>query len=143
MSHSQAGSGRRFNYIDTSVWLTAPADCRPALEGGIRADVVIVGGGYTGLNAALALREAGVDVVLLEMDFCGSGASGRNSGHLAPTMGKDLLSLVKHVGRARATEFMRFNDRSVRHAEETFIKYGIDCEYEAAGNITCAVHPRQ
>ena len=142
MNSSNNDEGQPFNYNDASVWLSSPADLRPPLTGEVRADVVIIGGGYTGLNAALALREAGVNVVLLEMGFCGSGASGRNSGHLAPSMGKDLPSLVRHVGKARAAEFMRFNDRSVRNAEETFKKYGIDCDYEPAGNITCGVHDR-
>mgnify|MGYP000339073936 CR=1 FL=1 len=132
----------KFNYTDSSVWVSLPENLCPALVGDIQADVVIVGGGFTGLHAALALREAGVDVVLLEMDFCGMGASGRNSGHLAPTMGKDLLSLVRHVGKERAAGFMRFNDRSVRNVEEAFARYGIDCDYEPAGNVICGLHPR-
>lgn len=131
------------SYCDTSIWVSPPADFCSALEGDTRADVVIVGGGYTGLNAALALKEVGVDVVLLEMDFCGKGASGRNSGHLAATMGKDLPTLVRHVGRERAAGFMRFNDRCVRNVEETFENYGIDCDYEPVGNLLCGLHPRQ
>lgn len=142
-SSMQTKRDEKFNYIDASVWLSPPRDMCRSLDGEIRADVVIVGGGYTGLNAALALREAGVDVVVLEMDYCGKGASGRNSGHLAASMGKDLPSLVKHVGRERAAEFMRFNDRSVHKVEEIFAKYAIDCDYEQVGNATCAVHPRQ
>jgi len=135
-----ADEGRSFSYINTSAWVTPPADPCPALVGDIRADVVIVGGGYTGLNAALVLKEGGVDVVLLEMGFCGSGASGRNAGHLAPTMGRNLPSLVQQVGKERAAQFMRFNDRSVHTVEETLINHQIDCDYEPVGNITCGVH---
>ena len=50
----------------------------PALKGDIRADVCVVGGGYTGLSAALHLAEAGYDVTLLEAHRVGFGASGRN-----------------------------------------------------------------
>lgn len=142
ISVSRHEESQAFNYFDTSVWVSTPADLCPPLQGDARADVVIVGGGYTGLNAALSLRAAGVDVVLLEMGFCGEGASGRNSGHLAATMGKDLPSLVKHVGSERAAGFMRFNDRCVHKVEEVFARCGIDCDYEPVGNITCGVHPR-
>lgn len=134
---------RAYDYRDPSVWVSPPELMCPPLAGSTRADVVVVGGGYTGLNAALALREAGVDVAVVEMDFCGHGASGRNAGHLAPTMGRDLPTLVRQFGRTRAAEFMRFNDRSVENAEQTFLKYGIDCDYQPAGNVSCAVHPRQ
>ena len=54
----------------------------PALEGEIEADVCVIGGGYTGLSAALHLRKKGYDVVLLEAERIGWGASGRNGGHV-------------------------------------------------------------
>ena len=54
----------------------------PQLRGEARADVVIIGGGYTGLSAALHLAEAGLDVMLLEAHRVGFGASGRNGGQL-------------------------------------------------------------
>ncbi|MDZ4298313.1 MAG: FAD-binding oxidoreductase [Moraxellaceae bacterium] len=142
ISAAQSIEKKKFNYIDTSVWVTSPEDMCDALSEHVRADVVIIGGGYTGLNAALALREEGVDVILLEMDHCGKGASGRNSGHLAASMGKDLPALVKQVGINRAREFMSFNDRSVRKVEEILSKYEIDCDYQPVGNITCGIHLR-
>ena len=52
----------------------------PPLTESVRADVAIIGGGYTGLSAALHLAEAGVDVVVLEAERVGWGASGRNGG---------------------------------------------------------------
>jgi gamma-glutamylputrescine oxidase len=131
-----------YNFLDNSVWLERPSDLQPELRDHIKADVVIIGGGYTGLNTALALKEAGVDVVLLEMDYCGAGASGRNQGHLTPTIGKDLPTLVKYVGRNRALDYLRFADRAVRFTEATFKKYSIDCDYRAVGNIIGGMHPR-
>ena len=142
MSERQSVKEKEFNYIDTSVWVSSPKNICGALSEDARADVVIIGGGYTGLNAALTLRREGVDVILLEMDYCGKGASGRNSGHLAASMGKDLPTLVKQVGLSRAREFMSFNDRSVQKVEETMSMYKIDCDYQPVGNITCGVHLR-
>ena len=49
------------------------------LHGHVRADVCVIGGGYTGLSAALHLRERGYEVVLLEAERIGWGASGRNA----------------------------------------------------------------
>ena len=131
-----------YDFRETSVWVEEPIDLCPPLEGETRADVAIIGGGYTGLNCALALREAGADVVLLERDYCGKGASGRNAGHLTPTIGKDLPTLVKYVGKDRAVAFARFAERAVEHTEQTFAKYAIDCDYQAAGNIVAGMHER-
>ena len=64
-------------------WYAADATALPSfapLRGETRADVCIVGGGYTGLSAALHLRELGYDVALLEAHRVGFGASGRNGG---------------------------------------------------------------
>ena len=80
-------------FLGTSAWIDAPEDPRPPLAGDARADVAIVGGGLTGLSTAIALRDAGVDVALVERAFCGAGASGRNAGHLTPTIGKDMPTL--------------------------------------------------
>ncbi|MCU0830866.1 MAG: FAD-binding oxidoreductase [Rhizobiaceae bacterium] len=54
----------------------------PALQGSTRCDVAIIGGGYTGLSAALHLAEMGADVVLVDANRFGDGASGRNGGQL-------------------------------------------------------------
>jgi glycine/D-amino acid oxidase-like deaminating enzyme len=109
----------------------------------VRADVAIVGGGYTGLSTALSLRAAGIDAVLLERDFAGAGASGRNAGHLTPTIGKDLPTLLKLFGRERATALVRYADDAVNYTERTIESAAIDCDYIASGNVLAAVHPKQ
>lgn len=129
-------------FLEISQWIERPADTQPALQGAVKADVVIVGGGFTGLSTALCLREAGVDVALVEKDFCGMGASGRNAGHLTPTIGKDFPTLVKYVGKDRAVEYARFADRAVRYTEGMIEKLGVDCEYRPTGNIITGLHPR-
>ena len=54
------------------------------LHGHLTADVVVIGGGFTGLSAALACAEAGLSVIVLEAETIGFGASGRNGGQLIP-----------------------------------------------------------
>ena len=130
-------------FSQISPWICSPADLQPPLRGELRADVAIVGAGYTGLSTALALREAGVDVVVLEQDFAGAGASGRNAGHLTPTIGKDLPTLLRLFGRERAAALVRFADAAVTYTEELIAAHGIDCDYVASGNVLAGVHPKQ
>jgi glycine/D-amino acid oxidase-like deaminating enzyme len=80
-------------------------------------------------------------VVLLERDFAGAGASGRNAGHLTPTIGKDLPSLLRVFGRERASALVRFADAAVEYAEQVLEKHGIACDYQASGNVLAGLHP--
>lgn len=129
-------------YHEISPWVRTPDDLQPPLETDLRADVVVIGGGYTGLSTALSLRAQGADVALLERDFAGAGASGRNAGHLTPTIGKDIPTLLRIFGRERASRLVRFADAAVEYAEETIRKHGIDCDYAATGNVLGGLHPK-
>ncbi len=80
----------------------APLERFPILKGVTRADVCIVGGGYTGLSAALHLRQRGYDVVLLEAHRVGFGASGRNGGQVGSGQNRDQVWIEKAVGRDAA-----------------------------------------
>ncbi len=126
-----------------SLWLDPPPQPGPALEGDVRADAVVVGAGFTGLWAALALRERGADVVVLERSYAGFGASGRNAGHLTPTIGKDLPTLLRLYGRERGGALVRFAEAAVEHVEAAIAERGLDCDYVAAGNVIAGVHPGQ
>jgi gamma-glutamylputrescine oxidase len=74
------------------------------LKGDRRADVCIIGGGYTGLSAALHLAEKGYDVVLLEAHRVGFGASGRNGGQVGSGQRQDQIWLEKTLGREPARQ---------------------------------------
>ena len=76
-----------------------------ALQGAVRADVCVVGGGYTGLSAGLHLAKRGYDVVLLEAHRVGFGASGRNGGQVGSGQRQDQIWLEKTVGREPAHRF--------------------------------------
>ncbi|NJM83252.1 MAG: FAD-binding oxidoreductase [Tabrizicola sp.] len=74
----------------------------PPLQGGAEADVCIVGGGYTGLSAALHLAQRGYDVILLEAHRVGFGASGRNGGQVGSGQRQDQIWIEKLAGRENA-----------------------------------------
>lgn len=130
-------------FLPLSAYLEAAPAREPALAGDTRADVAIVGGGLTGLSTALALKRTGADVVVLEREFCGFGASGRNAGHLTPTIGKDLPTLLMLYGAERTAAIVRFAEHCVRRSEALLAELGIDCDYAPTGNVMAVVHPRQ
>ena len=130
-------------FLPISAYLESPPEREPTLAGDARADVAIVGGGLTGLSTALALKRSGVDAVVLEREFCGFGASGRNAGHLTPTIGKDLPTLLMLYGRERTAAIVRFADHCVHRTEELIAELGIACDYAPSGNVMAVVHPKQ
>jgi glycine/D-amino acid oxidase-like deaminating enzyme len=125
-----------------SGWIDAPDDLMPALDRDLDCDVAIVGGGYTGMAAALRLAERGADVVLLESAFCGWGASSRNAGHLTPTIAGDP-QLLATVYRRRAAGLVHFADSAVHFTEGLIDRLGIECEYEPNGNVSAALSAGQ
>ena len=76
-----------------------------AVQGAVTADVCVVGGGYTGLSAALHLAQRGFDVVLLEAHKVGFGASGRNGGQVGSGQRQDQVWIETAVGREQAHRF--------------------------------------
>jgi len=80
----------------------APLDRFPVLKGATKTDVCVVGGGYTGLSAALHLAQKGYDVVLLEAHRVGFGASGRNGGQVCSGQRQDQVWVEKTMGRENA-----------------------------------------
>jgi glycine/D-amino acid oxidase-like deaminating enzyme len=126
-----------------SLWLEPAPEPGPSLAADIEVDVAVIGAGYTGLSAALALREKGASVAVLERDYAGFGASGRNAGHLTPTIGKDVPSMLKVFGQKRTRKLVALADRAVEHTEAKIAANGIDCDYLPSGNIAAGVHEGQ
>ena len=124
--------------------LEAAAPC-PPLRGSTAADVVILGGGYTGLWTAWFLqeREPALDIVLLEADErCGSGPSGRNGG-FCYGMWEDLPALVRLLGDDDALRMARAAERSVDELERWLVDHDVDAWFTRAGHLTVATSPAQ
>ena len=130
-------------YRPIGGWVEPPADRQPRLTGNVEADVVIAGGGFAGLSTALELTAAGAKVVLLERDFCGFGASGRNAGYLSGGQGVKFGLFAKRLGEEKTREITRFYQEGVTYVEERLRKHAIDCDYLQTGLLRAAVHPSQ
>jgi len=124
-------------------WVERPADLQPELKGDEHADVIVVGAGFAGLSTALELNAQGARVIVLEQEFAGFGASGRNAGYLLGSMGIEFDLFVKRVGVERARQFVRLYDDGVTYVEGRLAALGIDCDYTPSGVIRAAVHPSQ
>ena len=113
----------------------------PALAETIRADVAIVGGGYTGLSAALHLAEAGVDVVLIEGKRIGWGASGRNGGQLHSGQRRDQDWLEERLGLDDALKLWTIAEEAKALTRGLIAKHGIDCGWREG--VIETVHKRR
>ncbi|MFA5121723.1 NAD(P)/FAD-dependent oxidoreductase [Zavarzinia sp.] len=121
-----------------------PAPDAPPLEGGISVDVAVIGGGFTGLNAALALRRAGsATVAVLDAAPIGWGASGRNGGFCC--LGSAKLSwpgIIRRFGLEEAQRFFRLQVAAIDHVRHLLQDEAIDAEAGPAGEAVLAHHPR-
>ncbi len=101
----------------------------PPLTDSVRADVAIVGGGYTGLSAALHLAEAGIDVVLVEAERVGWGASGRNGGQLHSGQRRDQDWLEDHLGKDAARRLWVLAEEAKAVTLGLIEKHAIACDW--------------
>ncbi|MQY02985.1 NAD(P)/FAD-dependent oxidoreductase [Actinomadura macrotermitis] len=130
----------------SSYWLSDPGrpEAGAALAETIRCDLVVVGGGYTGLWTALRAKERdpSLDVVVLEADRIGGAASGRNGGFCAASLTHGIGN-----GMERWPEEMpvleRLGRANLEGIGETLARYGIDAEWERTGELHLATEEWQ
>lgn len=132
-----------FSPFDVTLWYAtaASAPLTKPLSGRIKADICIVGAGYSGLTTALELARAGVDVVLLERQEIGFGGSGRNAGHCTPTFTHySLPELRKMLGEPWAERLIERQTRANDRVSQMIRDYQIDCEWVQRGYVMGAPH---
>lgn len=132
--------------VPTSFWLDSPdrPDPAPPLVGAQRADLVVVGGGYTGLWTALLAKEADPsrDVLLLEARTAGWAASGRNGGFCAASLTHGLENGLSRFPDEVAT-LDRLGAENLDAIEKAVADHGIDCGFERTGELEVATAPHQ
>lgn len=117
-----------------------PFPPHPRLAGEITADVVVVGGGYTGLSAALHAAEAGFSVVLLEGERIGWGASGRNGGQMIPGLRWSAADLVTRFGAGHAAQLLATANLAGERVRSRIARHAISCDLRH-GHLLAAAKP--
>ena len=139
---TRAGAGR-VSVLDQTSYYQATAhaapDC-PRLDGNADADVCIIGGGFTGLSAALELAKKGFSVQVLEAGPIAWGASGRNGGHICTGFSKGLGAFEKALGKTAARVAFEVAEQAKTLIVERIAAYNIDCDL-TWGYLTAAPRP--
>jgi gamma-glutamylputrescine oxidase len=112
----------------------------PSLTGELDCDVCVIGGGFTGLSAALHLAERGYDVVLLEARRIGWGASGRNGGQLGSGQRQSQSELERLVGAERARALWDLAEEAKATVKQRIRRHNIPCDLKS-GSLRVAFKP--
>lgn len=136
------------DYRSKSWWLESLPHTitpNPSLEGTQKADVAVIGGGYTGLSVGYHLKQInpGIDVRIIESDVCGYGASGRNGG-----FSMTLFGLTKGITKFRfndekAKSAHQYMEEAVDYLHDVITQNNIDCDYERSGYLLVGTSPAQ
>jgi putative aminophosphonate oxidoreductase len=130
-----------------SFWLgeiAGDAPDAPPLAGAARCDVAIIGGGFVGLWTAIRImqHDPSADVVVLEQDICGGGASGRNGGEVLSWWAK-AGTLIALAGREEGLRVARASEAAIGEIEEFCTAHAIEAEFNRGGYLWTATSAAQ
>jgi glycine/D-amino acid oxidase-like deaminating enzyme len=127
-------------YWHTTVDMPNDSDLKPIPE---NVDVAIIGGGFTGLSAARTLAKRGTNVVVLEANTIGWGASSRNGGMVLTGLKLGMGTILKRYGRELARKLFQYSLDSVDLVEQIVKEENIDCGFARHGHLLVANKPKQ
>jgi len=127
-----------------SLWLDAlPAEGYPPLDGDRTFDVAVLGGGITGLTAALLLRREGARVAVVEADRAGGGVTGNNTAKVSALQSTMYSTIRRQHGPEAAAEYAGGNVAAVERVATLAAEEGIDCELGRRAAYTYATSARE
>ena len=131
---------KQYNFWHTTVQMPGEEHVTTPLPQ--KADVAIIGGGYTGLSAALTLAKRGVSVAVLETETIGWGASSRNGGMALTGLKLSMQSVIKKYGRDIAKQLFQSSLDSVGTVEQIVREENIECGFARYGHLLTANKPK-
>lgn len=133
------------DYSDKSFWLATygPYTPNPPVQGDLKVDVAVIGGGFTGLSTAYHLRKenAGIRVAVLEGEVIGFGASGRNGGFSMTLFGLEPAVTKAIFGQQRTVEAHHYMERAVDFVDALVREHKIESDYWFPGFLRAATTP--
>ena len=126
------------NWLYTGNLEIATTYC-PPLHRNLRCDYVVIGGGFTGLHAALRLVNTGKNVILLEKRICGGGSSGKSGGFLTPESEKDIGQLIQSYGEKKANILYSIPSKGIQLILKTIKKYNFRCDLRKQDSLYLSV----
>jgi len=136
MGAQGARASLRQNYWPTAAGMPA---VYPSLKTDIKTDVVVIGAGIMGLNAALELAERGVDVTLVEAEHPATAASGRNGGLVVPSLPRvGPVEVIRALGETQGKDLVQLVANGAQTVFDLIERYGLQCDAVQSGWINPA-----